>query len=236
MGCRWLLHVLGSIAVRFAIPLLVALTAVALVACGGGDDETNAPVPLAQRFLTADDAPGSKPDPVETRQTTVDFDEFIATLSELAVDPDNEEMTTVFQEAGFKGAGVDARFFGETHTFTATHVFGSFIELESEDGAESALDWLETDSRKPCPMSCAVQISTFDVDDIADARGVHRIATAEDIERVGTEDQRPFDSYWVGFTNGAFVYTVDLRGPPGSVSEERALDIARAYYDRLTDN
>lgn len=129
---------------------------------------------------------------------------------------------------------MDARFFGETHAFTAPHVFSSFIELESEDGATSALDWLETDSRKPCPMSCAVQISTFDVDDIPDARGVHRIATAEDIARVGTEDQPPFDSYWVGFTNGAFVYTADLRGPPGSVSEEQALDIASAYYDRLT--
>ena len=62
------------------------------------------------------------------------------------------------------------------------------------------------------------------------------IATAEDIEAAGTGDQRPFDSYWVGFTNGSFVYTVDLHGPPGSVSEEQALDIARAYYDRLTGN
>jgi hypothetical protein len=221
--------------VRFAIPLVVALTAVTLVACSGGDEEEAAtPVPLSQRFVAAEDAPGSKPDPVETRETTVDFDEFIAALSERAVDPNQEEMTTVFQEAGFEGAGVDARFFGETHTFTAPHVFSSFIELETEEGATSALDWLETDSRKPCPMSCAVQISTFEVDDIADARGVHRIATAEDIERVGTAEQQPFDSYWVGSTNGAFVYTVDLRGPPGSVSEEQALDIASAYYDRLT--
>jgi hypothetical protein len=235
MACRPLLHFVRSTAVRFgfAIPLLVALTAVALVGCGGSDDEAAAPVPLAQRFVAAEDASGSKPDPVETRQTTVDFDEFIAALSERAVDPDTEEMTTVFQEAGFMGGGMDARFFGETHTFTAPHVFSSFIELESEDGATSALDWLETDSRKPCPISCAVQISTFDVDDIADARGVHRTATAEDIERVGFEDQQPFDSYWVGFTNGAFVYTVELRGPPGSVSEEQALEIARAYYNRL---
>jgi hypothetical protein len=219
--------------VRFAIPLLAALAMITLVACADGDDETAAPLPLAQRFVTAEDAPGSKPDPVEKRETTVDFDVFIPALSERAVDPDKEEMTTVFQDAGFKRAGVDARFFGATHTFTARHVFSSFIELESEDGATSALDWLETDSRKPCPMSCAVQISTFDVDDIADARGVHRVATAEDIERVGTEDQQPFDSYWVGFTEGSFVYTVDLRGPPGSVSEERALDIASAYHDRL---
>jgi hypothetical protein len=222
--------------VRFAIPLLVALTAVALVACGGGDDETAAPVPLAQRFLTAEDAPGSKPDPVERRQTTVAFRKFIAALSDLAVDPDEKDMTRVFQEAGFKRAGVDARFFAETHTGTAPHVFSSFIELESEDGATSALDWLETDSRRPCPRSCAVQISSFDVDDIADARGVHRIATAEDIKRVGTKDQQPRDSYWVGFTDGSFVYTVDLDGPPGSVSEEQAQEIASAYYDRLTGN
>jgi hypothetical protein len=223
--------------VRFAIPVLVALTAVALVACGGGDDETAAPVPLAQRFLTAEDAPGSKPDPIEKRRTTMDFDKFIAALSELAIDPDKEEMTTVFQEAGFKGAGMDARFFGATqYGGAAPRVFSSFVELESEDGATSALDWLETDSRKPCPMSCAVQISTFDVDEIADARGVHRTATAGDIARVGTKDQRPFDSYWVGFTNGAFVHTVDLHGPPGSVSEKQALDIASAYYDRLTGN
>ncbi len=222
---------------RLAMPLLAALTAIALVGCGGDDDETAAPpVPLAQRFVTAEDAPGTKPDPVEKRQTTVKFDEFSAAISENAVDPDEEEITTVFQKAGFKGAGLDARFFGETHTSTLPHVFSSFIELESEDGATSALDWLETDSRKPCPMSCAAQISTFDVDDMGDARGVHRIATAEDIKKVGTADQRPFDSYWVGFTNGAFVYTVELHGLPGSVSEEQALEIASAYYDRLTGN
>ena len=83
MGYGSLLHVLGSAAVRFAIPLLVALTAVALVVgCGDGDDEAAAPVPLAQLFVTAEDAPGTKPDPVETRRTTMDFDEFIASLSD----------------------------------------------------------------------------------------------------------------------------------------------------------
>ena len=220
---------------RFAIPLLVALTAVALVACGGSDDETAAPVPLAQRFVTAEEAPGSKPDPDETRQTTVDLDEFIDALSDAAIDPDKAEMTEVFQEAGFKSAGVDTRFYGEVHTpGESTHVVSSFIELESEEGATSALDWIETDSRKPCPMSCATQISTFDVDDIPDARSVRRIATAEDIDRVGTSDQQPSESYLVAFANGAFVYTVDLFGRPGAVSEEQALEIASAYYDRLT--
>jgi hypothetical protein len=223
--------------VRFTAPLLVATAVIALVACGGNDETTAAPLPVAQRFVTAEDAPGSKPDPVETRQTTVDFDEFIVGLTDASIDPDKEEMTTVFQDAGFKSAGVDTRFFGETHTpGSSPHVISSFIELDSEDGAASALDWLKTDSKKPCPMSCAVQISEFDVNDIPDARGVHRIATAEDIERVGAEDERPNDSYSILFTNGALVYTVDLFGPPGSVSEEQALEIASAYYDRLTSS
>ena len=208
---------------------------ITLVACGGDDDETA--VPSAQRFLTEEDAPGSKPDPDETRQTVADFDQFIAALSELAVDPNKEEATTVFQEAGFKGAGMDTRFYGETHTpGVSPHVVSSFVELGSENGATSALDWLETDTKKPCPMSCATQISDFDVDDIEDARGVRRLTTAEDIERVGTEDQKPADSYWVGFTDGAVVYSVELFGPPGSVSEEQALEIANAYHDRLTES
>jgi hypothetical protein len=68
---------------RFAIRLLVPLTAVVFVACSGDD----APPPLAQRFLTAADAPGTKPDPVETRETTVDFDEFIGVLGPALIDP-----------------------------------------------------------------------------------------------------------------------------------------------------
>ena len=220
---------------RLAIPLLVASIAVTLVACAGSDDETATPVPMADRFLTAEDAPGSKTDPVETRQTTVDFGEFIAFLSDAAINPDTEEMTTVFEDAGFTSAGVDTRFYGDTHTpGSSPHVVSSFIELDSEAGATSALDWLETDVKKPCPMSCAAQISTFDVDDVPDARGVRRIATAEDIERVGTSDEQPFESYLVAFANGAFVYTVDLFGRPGAVSEEQALEIASAYHDRLT--
>ena len=222
---------------RLAISLLVAVTAVALVSCGGSDSESAAPVPVAQRFLTAEDAPGSKPDPVEKRQTTTDFDAFISTLGDASVDSDTDEVTTLFKDAGFKSAGLDARFYGETHSpETSVHVFSSFIEVGSEDGATSALDWLETDQLKPCPMSCAVQRSSFEVDDIPGARGVHRVATAEDIERVGNTEEKPLDDYWIGFTHGPIVYTMILHGHavPGTVSEERAREIATAYYDRLT--
>ncbi len=221
---------------RFALPLLAVLALVTLAACGGADDgEPAEPVPLAQRVLAEEDAPGSKPDPVETRQTTVDFDEFIRVLGELAVDPDTEEMTAVFRDAGFEAAIIDTRFFGDTHSPTSRHIFSSVIQLQSEEGATSALDWLEADIMKPCPETCAVQIGEFDVDDIPDARGVHPSASAEDIEAVGNDDERPFDAYWIGFTDGSFVYTVDLNGPPGSVSEEQAEDIAGALYERIVD-
>jgi len=211
---------------RFAIRLLVTLTTVALVACGAE------PVPVEQRFPTAAEAPGTQPDPVEKGQIVEDLDEFIPAFSEALIDPDREEITTVFQ--GLERAGLDVRFFGDTHDPHGPHLFSWFIEHDSEDGARSALDWLEADSKKPCPHSCATRVSTFDVDGIPDARGVHRIATAEDIEAAGTGSEDPSDSYWVGFTVGSIVYTVDLHGPPGSVSEEQAQKIVSAFYERLT--
>jgi hypothetical protein len=116
---------------RFAIRLLVPLTTVALVACGAE------PVPVGQRFPTAAEAPGTKPDPVEERQTTKDFDEFLVALTPALIDPDREEMTTVFQEAGFKGAGVDVRFFGE-RILSSRHISSvgsSSLTLKTRRGA-----------------------------------------------------------------------------------------------------
>ena len=234
--------------IRFFVPLI----AFALVACTGGDDETSsstsasapapaatsapapAPVPVDQRFLTDADAPGTQRDPVEQRETTEDLDEFITSMAPpMFVDLDEEETTAALQEAGFRGAAVDARFFGGTHKSSAPHLFGAILELQTEDWARSVLDLLEADALKPCPESCATQFSSFEVDDIPDGRGVHRLATAQLIKTAGTDNQHPFDSYWVGFTQGPFVYTVNLQGRPGSVSEKQAQEIASAYYDRL---
>jgi hypothetical protein len=170
---------------RFAIRLLVPLTAVAFLACGAE------PVPVAERFPTVAEAPGTNPDPDEKRQTTEDFDEFLVALRPALIDPDQEEMTTAFPEADFTRAGVDFRFFGETHSPDGPHLIGWFIELDSENAASSALDWLEADVMKPCPGSCATRVSSFDVESMGDARGVHRIETAEDIEAAGTEEEVP---------------------------------------------
>ena len=55
---------------RFAIRLLVPLTAVVFFACGAE------PVPVAERFPTAAEAPGTKPDLVEKRQIADDYQDF----------------------------------------------------------------------------------------------------------------------------------------------------------------
>jgi hypothetical protein len=218
---------------RYAIRLAVFGSALALVACSGDDP---APPPLAQRFVTTEDAPGSSLDPVEVRQTAEDLDEFLTVFHDAMVEPDDEEMTAVFQEAGFQRAGTEVRFYGETHSPDEPHIFSSFYELGSEDGARNALDWLVTDSMKPCPESCATVVSDFDVAGIPDGSGVRRLTTAEAVEAAGTPNQIPRDEYWVAFTVGSSVYTVDLAGPPGSVTEQQAREIASASYDRLTSS
>jgi hypothetical protein len=222
--------------VRFAISLLAVLALLTSAGCGGEDDAAPVePAALEERVVTAEDAPGSKPDPVEKRKATEDFDEFSDFLHEVAIDPDTEEVTDVFMEAGFMGAITDTRFYGETHSPDAPHIVSSVIQLQSEEGAGDALGWFQADSLKPCPRTCAVQISEFDVDGLPDAWGVHRSASVEDIEAVGVEGDRPFDSYGVGFTDGPFVYILDLHGPPGSVSEDEALEIANSLYERVVD-
>jgi hypothetical protein len=87
---------------------------------------------------------------------------------------------------------------------------------------------------KPCPESCATVVSDFEVDGIPDTTGIRRLTTAEAIDAAGLPNQIPRDQYWIGFTVGSSVYTMELAGPPGSVTEEQAREIASAYYDRLT--
>ena len=90
-----------------------------------------------------------------------------------------------------------------------------------------------TDSKKPCPESCATVVAEFDASGIPDGSGVRRLTTAEAIEAAGTAEQIPRDSNWVAFTIGSSVYTMEFAGPPGSVTERQAGDIASDYYDRL---
>ena len=214
---------------RSAIGPFALVAMIALVACSGSE-----PPPLAERFVAADDAPGSQLDPVEGRETAADVDQLVAKFSPHMVDADRDEMTAVFEDAGFQEAGTEVRFYGETHSPEAPHVFSSFYILGSDDGATNVHDWLTADSKKPCPESCATVVSGVGVAGIPEASGVRRLTTAEAIEAAGTTEQIPRDDYWVAFTVGSTVYTVELGGPPGSVTEQQALEVASAYHDRLS--
>ena len=215
----------------------------ALVGCGG--DETaekadSAPkadsTPLAERVLTSEDVPGSKPDPVEVRQTPENLEESVNVFANFSNAPDLDEITNVFKKAGVEGVVLDSRYSGKTHTGTEPHYIVLVVQAQSEEGATRALDFVEKDYKQPCPESCAVKHSDFKVDAIPVARGVHSSATAQDIKRIGTPDEKPFEGYWVGFTDGPYASMLDLHGPPGSVSKQEALKIANAYYERVVGN
>ena len=169
-------------------------------------------------------------------ETPEDLDESINVFANFSNAPDLDEITNVFKKAGVEGAVLDSRYIGKTHTGEAPHVIGLVVQAQSEEGATRALDFLEKDYKQPCPESCAVKNSDFQVDAIPTARGVHSSATAQDIKRIGTPDEKPFEGYWVGFTDGPYASMLELHGPPGSVSEQEALEIANAYYERVVGN
>ena len=228
---------------RLVLPLLAAPVVIVPVACGGGDDTASgtttteqAALTLSQRLVTAEDAPGSKPDPVEQGGTTVKFDEFIQALSDLAIDPDTTEMTTVLREAGFKGAGSGTRFF-ESNAYP----YGaSCLQLRRSPPVRRRSDERSGLARnrhhEACPMSCAVQRSTFDVDDIPRDEAFTEVRPPTTSR--GSEHQTNDPSKATGWASPTVRSSTRwiCTDHQGSVTEERAQTIANAYYERLKDN
>jgi hypothetical protein len=213
---------------------LAALAALGLAACDGGSDEATStgPLPLAQRVVTAEDAPDSKPDPVEKREIAANEEEFADKMGDAFINPSKEDKQAL-GTVGFVGAIRDARYFGETHSRDDLHAFSLVVQLDSPDGAKHMADFFHTDGLRPCPESCAFSVSEFEVDGIPGAAGVRRVATEEDIQAAGTPDEHPHDSWAVIFSDGDFAYRIELSGPPGTPSEDRAVEIAQALYDRV---
>ena len=213
---------------------LAATAALGLAACSGGDGETTAtgPLTLEQRVVTEEDAPGSKPDPVEKRQVAPDRQTFADTMGDAFVNPTDEEKAKL-GTIGFVQAIRDTRFFGDTHSRDALHTFSLVIQFDSPDAAKEMADFFHTDGVRPCPESCAFQVSEFDVAGIPGATGVRRVATEEDIKAAGTGENRPHDSYAIQFADGDFAYRIELGGLPGEPSEDKAVEIATALYERV---
>jgi hypothetical protein len=214
--------------------LLSAVLVLGIAACGGGSDEATStgPLTLEQRVVTEDDAPGSKADPVEKRQTAADEQEFTEKMGDAFINPTEQE-TENLKTAGFVQAIRDTRYFGDVHSSDDAHTFSLVIQFDSPDGAKQMADFFHTDSLRPCPESCAFSVSEFDVDGIPGATGVRRFASEEAIKAAGTSEDRPYDSYQVVFADGDFAYSIDLGGPPGTTTEDKAVEIAQNLYDRV---
>ena len=217
--------------------LLLALAATAvlgLAACGGGNSEATSTGPLAldQRVVTEEDAPGSKPDPVEKRQTASDEQDFSAKMGDAFINPTDEENARL-GTIGFVEAIRDTRYFGDVHSKDDLHTFSLVVQLDSPDGAKEMADFFHTDGVRPCPESCAFSVTEFDVGGIPGATGVRRYASEEAVKTAGTAENRPYDSYDIQFADGDFAYRIELGGPPGKPSEDKAVEIAQNLYDRV---
>ena len=183
-------------------------------------------------MVTEEDAPGSKPDPVEKRQTAADEQEFSEKMGDAFINPTKQE-TEHLQTVGFVQAIRDTRYFGDIAFEDDAHTFSLVVQLDSPDGAKEMADFFHTDSLRPCPESCAFSVSEFNVDGIPGATGVRRYASEEAVKTAGTSENRPYDSYAIFFADGDFAYSIDLGGPPGTTSEDKAVEIAQNLYDRV---
>jgi hypothetical protein len=203
-----------------------------LVACGG--DAAQAPLTLEQRVVGTAEAPGSEPDPVEPQVTVTGLEELEA---EMDGPPVYEEDLQAIGEAGFVSAVMDTRFFpsepGGAHTPRAPHVFTAVYEFESEEGATSAVEVAHRIALRPCPETCAYEITEFEPSGVPNAKGVAGIATQESIDQIG-DDMEPDARYSVFFADGPFAYEVTTFGPPDEISRQQVEEIAGELYERVS--
>jgi hypothetical protein len=218
---------------RLLVLLATAVVGLSAAACGGEDA---APLALDQRVVSEADAPGTLADPDET-PVTVSTNEDIQSLPDGLFSPEEPDVTAI-EEADLASAFVDTRFLpsepGAEHMGGEAHVATLVMQFASEEEAADMANLLHADGLEPCPGTCAMNVSEFEVGDIPDAQGVARITTAEDLEATGAgADQVPFATYKVTFADGSFAYEVDMFGPPDKVSQEQAEEIAKNLYERV---
>ena len=207
------------------------VVSVALVACAG--ETTTAPLTLEERVVGAAEAPGSEPDPEETPVTVTGLEEL---ESELAGPEVFDEDLRAMEEAGFIAMVIDTRFFpsepGGEHIPGTPHVFTKVAEFESDQGANAGANVAHDIGLRPCPETCAYEITEFEPAGVPDATGVQAIATQESIDEIG-DDIQPDARYSVYFADGPFAYEVTVFGPPDEVSREQVEEIAGELLERV---
>jgi len=217
---------------KLATLAAVLLVGVLAVACGS--QSTGASLTLQERVVGAAEAPGSEPDPDEKQATVTGFDELEAELQGPTV---YEEDIAAIEEAGFIAAVRDTRFFpsepgGEHIPGTSPHVVTIVSQFATADGANTAVAVSQEIGLRPCPETCAYEITEFEPASVPNAKGAQAIATQESIDRIG-DDVKPDARYSVYFADGPFAYEVTIFGPPDSVSREQVEEIAASLYARV---
>src|SRR4051794_13233824 len=118
---------------RLSLLSLAVVAAIGIAGCG----DNAQPLTLAKRVPGEAEAPGSKPDPVETPRTVKGLDEFTRELGDEFIEPTAEEIRK-FRKTGFVAGIHDTRFYpfepGAAHTGNEPHVFSLVLQFESEDG------------------------------------------------------------------------------------------------------
>src|SRR4026208_1740139 len=121
---------------RPGVVVLAVVLMMGVVACNG--DDAAAPLTLEQRVIGEAEAPGSMPDPIETRRTATGLDELAATMEDQLITATEEEKVA-FGEAGFVAAILDTRFFpsepGALHVVDDLHIATLVMQFNSEGGA-----------------------------------------------------------------------------------------------------
>ena len=215
---------------KFATLALVLVFGLLLAACQGNDPR--AALTLEQRVVGTDEAPGSEPDPDETPVTVTELEDLEIEFA----GPVYEEDLAELEEAGFVSLVIDTRFFpseaGGAHVPGTPHVITVVTQFESAEGANAALAVAHRIGLRPCPETCAYEITEFDPAGAPDAKGVQAIATQEAIDRIN-DDIEPDARYSVYFADGPFVYEVTKFGRPEDVDRQQVEDIAEKLYERV---
>jgi hypothetical protein len=217
------------------IAMAVALATCVAACAGDGGNESEAagqPLTLSQRVVSESDAPDSKTDPVETRQTARSLEDLGGWDDGGAPEIDPRKL----EELGFVAAVHDTRFFpkepGGPHRRDVPHVRTLVGQFTSKEAAVKAMDLLYEADLKPCPGKCATSFEKIDISGVPDAKGVRRYVTAERLEEL-QEPGEPTDSYTIVFADGPYAYNVELFGPPGEVSQEQLEEIVGKLRDRV---
>ncbi len=185
------------------VALILAL-AVALGACGGGDDDGESEVSVAElhnSLPTAGDLGLDERAELEWKAATDLLDQELVIGA--ATDP--SELGAAIEDAGFQRAA------GKDLGGQDLNVRIRAIQFDSEEGALEARDLLhDEDLKSPCPDACVVTPIEYELDDVPGSAAVHHVPTGGDLPPGASK----VEAHHAEFVIGPRLYVVQVDGRP----------------------